>query len=193
MTGEHRDQLPCGASVDDLVAQVADGNAARRTPHQQNCTHCQAALAEYDRLWGPVTALAAEQIHVPDSIIEEALRRIRQTSAHPDYGLLPDTNGLTRISVRVIIVTARMAAERTDGVRAALTHARPIDGSTTATVAAGVAGTSTAIEITIAATYGHDLPDLADRIRRAVATDIRERIGLQPTNITIVIDDVLQP
>lgn len=191
MTSEHRDPLPCGASVDDLIAQVADGDAARRTPHQQNCPHCQAALAEYDRLWGPVTALAAERVRVPDSIIEEALRRIRQTSAHPEYGLVPGANGLTRISVRVIIVTARMAAERTDGVRAALSHARPIDAS--ATVAAGVSGTSTAIEITIAATYGLDLPDLADRIRRAIAADIRERTGLHPADITVVIDDVLQP
>jgi uncharacterized alkaline shock family protein YloU len=193
MTGEHHDQLPCGASVDDLIAQVADGDAARRTPHQQDCPHCQAALAEYDRLWGPVTALAAARIQVPDSIIEEALRRIRHTSAHSEYGLLPGTSGLTRISVRVIIVTARMAAERTDGVRAALSHARPIDTHAAATVAAGVTGSTTAIEITIAATYGLDLPDLADRIRHAVAADIRNRTGLHPADITIVIDDVLQP
>jgi uncharacterized alkaline shock family protein YloU len=193
MTGEHHDQLPCGASVDDLIAQVADGDAARRTPHQQHCPHCQAALAEYDRLWGPVTDLAAARIQAPDSIIEEALRRIRQTSAHSEYGLLPGPDGLTRISVRVVIVTARVAAERTDGVRAALSHARPIATSMTATVAAGVTGSTTAIEITIAATYGLDLPDLADRVRHAVAADIRTRTGLHPADITVVIDDVLQP
>ncbi|HEY2172281.1 MAG TPA: Asp23/Gls24 family envelope stress response protein [Mycobacteriales bacterium] len=192
MTGTRGDQVPCGATIDDLIAQVADGDATRRTPHQQGCVHCQAALTEYARLWDPVTVLAAEHVQPPDSLIDEALRRIRTTLEHPEYGLLPGgPDGLTRIAVRVIIVTARTAAERTDGVRAALTHAAPSDSS--ATVAAGITGSSTAIEVTVAATYGHDLPALADRIRRTVAHDIRTYTGLRPADITIVIDDILQP
>jgi uncharacterized alkaline shock family protein YloU len=190
MTGTGGDQLPCGAPIDDLIAQVADGDAARRTPHQQGCVHCQAALTEYARLWDPVTALAAERVQPPDSLIDEALRRIRTTLEHPEYGLLVGPDGLTRIALRVIIVTARTAAERTDGVRAALTHAAPSDSS--AAVAAGITGSSTAIEVTVAATYGHDLPALADRIRRTVADDIRTYTGLRPADITIVIDDILQ-
>jgi len=37
-------QLPCGADVDELLEQAADGHATELTTHQQNCPHCQAAL-----------------------------------------------------------------------------------------------------------------------------------------------------
>ena len=46
--------LPCGADVDALLEQVADGHGADRDAHQRDCVHCQAALAEFAALWAPV-------------------------------------------------------------------------------------------------------------------------------------------
>lgn len=61
------DMLACGADADDLLAQVADGRAGERSPHQRQCPHCQAALAEYDRLWSPVREMAAAKFHARGS------------------------------------------------------------------------------------------------------------------------------
>lgn len=196
------DQLPCGADVHDLIAQACDGNAHRRTAHQGSCPHCQAALAEYDRLLKPVHDLATERVHAPDTVLDEVLRRIRQTVSDPAYGMIPSPRGDTRIAGRVVAVTARVTTEQVPGVRVALARrntaqdAEAADAGTVEAardVVAGVSGASTALSVTVAADYGTDLHALADRIRRAVTRAVRSLTGLEPVEITIVIDDVLEP
>ena len=183
-----RDRLPCGAAVDDLIGQVTDGATAQRTPHQADCPHCQAALAEYDRLWGPVQDLVDAPVPVPDSILEHAMRAIRTAGTNIGYGTVHTDKGDNRIADRVVAITARITAERIDGVRAALTGGDPhIDVH----AAAGTLGSTAAVHLTLAVSYGTDLPALATRIRTAVATRIRDVTGLEPAEITIVIDDIL--
>lgn len=193
MTGP--DRLPCSAAVDDLISQVADGEGTRRTPHQDSCPHCQASLAEYQRLWAPVQDLADQHVPVPDGILDHVIHAIRAAGDNAGFGLLPTPLGTTRITERVVAVTARMSAERIPGVRAALTAEHPStrrDGDGPEVVA-GVHGSSTAIRITLAVTYGYDLIALAERIRAAVSATIRTVTGLEPVDITIIVDDVLEP
>lgn len=184
------DRLPCGADIDDLIAQVADGDASLRTPHQTDCPHCQAALAEYYQLFAPVRRLAAEPVPVPDAVLEEVLRRIRSSLPDSLYGELPGPRGTTRIAGHLVALTARTAAQHVTGVHVALarTARRPGDDGTEA--AAGVTGTSTALRITIAAGWGEDLHALADRIRHAVADAVRTTTGLQPVQIDVIVDDI---
>ena len=184
------DQLPCGADVDDLIAQVADGDAALRTPHQAGCPHCQAALAEYDQLFAPVRELAAEPVPVPDAVLEEVLRRIRSSLPDSLYGELPGPRGVTRIAGHLVALTARTAAQHVTGVRVALARTARHPGDDGTEAAAGVTGTSTALRVTIAAGWGEDLYALADRIRHAVADAVRTTTGLQPVQIDIIVDDV---
>lgn len=188
------ERLPCGRAVDDLITQVADGNADRRTPHQGGCPHCQASLAEYQRLWAPVQDLADQHVQVPDGILEHVMAAIRTAGEHTGYGLLPSPLGITRIAGRVVAILARTVAESVPGVRAALAeHATPTaDGHRGLEAIAGVRGTSSAIQLTLAVSYGQDLIALAARIRATVAARIRALTGLEPVEITIVIDDVLE-
>ena len=57
--------LPCGAEIDPLLEQVADGRAADRDAHQRDCVHCQAAIAEFTALWAPVAETAATRCQFP--------------------------------------------------------------------------------------------------------------------------------
>ncbi len=54
--------LACGADVDELLEQAADGYAGQFTSHQRDCLYCQAALREFGRVWAPVRTLASEQV-----------------------------------------------------------------------------------------------------------------------------------
>lgn len=193
------ERLRCGRSAEDTLTQVAEGRGTDRDDHQHHCPHCQAALGEYERLWAPVRAVAAQQITAPDSIVESALRRIRGAVEHTDYGVLESPRGLTRISARVVVVAARETAQDVPGVRVALskhvldaldTHAATGRGDTD--VAAGVAGRSTAIEITLAADYGRDLVELAESVRREVTARVRALTDLEPVQVTVIIDDVFE-
>jgi len=42
--------LACGADVDTLLEQVADGHAGQLTRHQRDCVHCRAAIGELNAL-----------------------------------------------------------------------------------------------------------------------------------------------
>lgn len=185
MTGPD-ERLDCGRPVDDVIGQVASGHGADLDAHQRNCPHCRAALAEYARLWAPVHELAAQHVPVPDGLLDSVLRRVRNAVEHREHGVLDSGRGLTRIAARVVVVTARETAQRVPGVRVAL--GRSVDHP----VRAGVAGRSTAIEIILAADHGLDLPALAEEVRRRVAAAVRALTDLEPVDITIVIDEVLE-
>ena len=192
-------RLPCGREIDALVAQVADGAGDRRDAHQRDCPHCQAALAEFDRLWAPVRAVSDHRPRAPEGLLDEALRSIRGVAADPEYGRIEDDRGRTRVSARVVVALARHLASRVPGVRVALSRlvvagAGPetsvIDGPTPE-VTAGVVGGSTVVAITLAADYGQDLEALGTRIRTVVADGIRAVTGLEPVAVQVHVDDVL--
>lgn len=188
-------ELPCGHLAEDVLAQVADGRGADRDAHQRSCPHCQAALAEYDRLWTPVRELAAEQVDSPESLVESALRRIRGAVEHSDYAVLGTPDGLTRISARVVVVLTREVAQAVPGVRVALSRhltggAAGAGPEAEAEVTAGVAGRSAAVEITLAADYGLDLRRLGEQVRAEVAARLRALTDLEPVEVTVIIDDV---
>ena len=178
------DRLVCGRGIDGVIEQVARGDGDQRDAHQAGCVHCQAALAEYRRLWAPLAELAAETVRAPEGRIDRLLRKLRGALDRPDYAIVPGPDGVLRIAARVVVLTARVSAQGVPGVRVALSRQNP-------QVVAGVAGSLTAIEITVAATYGHDLNALGDQVRTAVATAIWELTGLTAIEITVVIDDVL--
>jgi uncharacterized alkaline shock family protein YloU len=196
------DRLLCGRSAEGLLAQVADGRADELDGHQRQCVHCRAAMAEYDRLWAPVRELAAAKVSAPESIVEKALSRIRGAVEHRNYGVLESAQGSTRISARVVVVAARETAHAVPGVRVALSRhlvdragVAPDAGMTSDTgahVAAGMAGRSTAIEITLAADYGIDLRSLGERVRAEVTTRVRALTELEPIHVTVIIDDIFE-
>ncbi|GAA4796491.1 hypothetical protein GCM10023200_35730 [Actinomycetospora chlora] len=191
-------QLACGRDAEALVAQVADGRADRLDDHQRDCPYCQAALAEFDRLWAPVRAVSAHRPRVPEGLLDEALRSIRGVAADPEFGSIPDARGRTRVSSRVVIALARHLASRVPGVRVALSSLLASGSGPETTLAdgpgpevvAGVAGESTVVAITLAADYGQDLVALGTRIRAVVADGIRATTGLEPVAVIVHVDDL---
>jgi hypothetical protein len=69
--------LPCGADLDALVAQVADG-VPGDIRHQAGCPHCQAALAQIEELWSLAGQLARERVEAPDHIDAVVMGRIQR-------------------------------------------------------------------------------------------------------------------
>ena len=189
------DRLPCGADIDALLEQVSAGRGDQRDAHQAGCPHCTAALSEYDRLWAPVRRTAHTEVRAPDSVLADALRRLRNVTSDPDHGSIVGPEGITRISGRVVVVVARETAQEIDGVRVALTSLT--SGAATASsdegvrVVAGIAGRSTAVEVSLAADFRADLVALGERVRTTVAARVRDLTGLDPVAVTVHIDDVL--
>src|ERR1700684_3676513 len=105
-------RLACGADVDALLEQAADGDADQFTSHQQDCPYCQAALIEFGRIWAPVRDLAAEQVAVPAALKSAVASQIRKLVADIWYTLELGDGGAVRVAARVVARMAGGAAHR---------------------------------------------------------------------------------
>jgi uncharacterized alkaline shock family protein YloU len=193
--------LACGADIDELLEQAADGHAGQLTDHQRHCLHCQAALPEFSRLWEPVRSLAAEHVAVPATLKAAVASQIRKLIADVWYTHQLSDSGAIRIAARVIATIAREAARTVPGVRAAFgrsTHSTTAGPAESATLqhhhphaAAGVLGRTAVVDLAIAAHYGSQLDAIAHQVQQRAIAELRAKTGLHDVTVNVTIDDVI--
>ena len=193
--------LACGAGIDELLEQAADGHAGQLTGHQRHCLHCQAALPEFSRLWEPVRSLAAEHVAVPATLKAAVASQIRKLIADVWYTLQLSDSGAIRIAARVVATIAREAARTVPGVRVAFgrsTHGTTAGPAESATfrhhhphAAAGVLGRTAVVDLAIAAHYGTQLDAIAREVQQRAIAELRAKTGLHDVTVNVTIDDVI--
>ena len=193
--------LPCGAAVDELLEQAADGRGSRLDAHQQHCVHCQAALREFDRIWAPVHAKAAEPVTVPDALRAVVAGQVRRLVADVWYTLQLTDGGSVRVAARVVAHLARAAAQRVPGVRVAFGRssqgklAKAVEKATLGhlhpNAAVGVLGRTAVIDLALAVTYGEKADEVAREVQRRVIADLQANVGLKSVTVNVTVDDVL--
>lgn len=191
--------LRCGASYDDLLAQVADDSPARDPVHQRGCPHCRAALAELQTLWQPLNALAAEETHAPAELLATVMARVRQLPRHTWHAVIPGDRGETRVAARVVAAVARLAAEEVPAVTLAFGGGRTGASRSSAQIAGpagesatdvGVAGTHVVVDVQVAVEMGTDIPAVGEQLRAHVGGRIAAYTGLTPAEVNVTIVDV---
>jgi uncharacterized alkaline shock family protein YloU len=193
--------LPCGADVDALLEQVANGHAADLDTHQRDCVHCQAALAEFAALWAPVTDTAARPVPAPPGLTAEVMSQIRILVRDVWYTLQTTDLGVIRVAARIVAALARDSARMVPGVRVALgrsTHSQLAELAEQASLrhrhhhaAVGVLGRTAVVDLAVAVTYGDPVHDVARDIQRHVIATLRESTGLQTITVNVAVDDIL--
>jgi uncharacterized alkaline shock family protein YloU len=193
--------LPCGAEVDSLLEQVADGHAGDLDAHQLDCVHCRAAIAEFAELWAPVAETAATPVPAPPGLAAAVMRQIRALVSDVWYTLQATDLGTIRIAARIVATIARDSARMVPGVRVALgrsTHGKVAALAEQATLghrhpdaAVGVLGRTAVIDLAVAVSYGDPVPEVARDIQQRVITALRHTIGLQTVVVNVIVDDVL--
>jgi uncharacterized alkaline shock family protein YloU len=193
--------LACGADIDTLLEQVADGHAGQLTGHQRDCVHCRAAMGELNALWSPVRELAAAPVPPPPGLATAVIGRIRRLARDVGYTLETTDGGAIRIAARIVAALARDSASRVPGVRLALgrtTHGTlsALAEDTTpaghrARSAAGVLGRTAVVDLTIAVNYDRPVHHVARDIQRQVAAALRNDLGLRAATVNVIIDDIV--
>jgi uncharacterized alkaline shock family protein YloU len=190
--------LACGADVDTLLEQIADGHARQLTDHQRDCVHCRAAIGELDALWSPVRELAAAPVPSPPGLATAVIGRIRRLARDVGYTLEMTDGGAIRVAGRIVAALARDSASRVPGVRLALGrtnhgalahNAMPAERSVG--TAAGVLGRTAAVDLTIAVNYDRPVHHVARDIQKQVAAALRNDLGLRAATVNVVIGDML--
>ena len=192
--------LPCGAEIDPLLEQVADGRAADRDTHQRACLHCQAAIAEFTALWARVAETAATPVPAPPGLTAAVMSQIRVLVRDVWYTLQTTEDGVIRIAARIVAVLARDSARMIPGVRVALgrstysTIAVPAERATFqhrhSHAAVGVLGRTAVVDLAVAVTYGDPVHDVARDIQQRVIATLRDQIGLQTVVVNVTVDDI---
>jgi uncharacterized alkaline shock family protein YloU len=193
--------LPCGAEVDPLLEQVADGRAGDLDDHQRDCVHCRAAIAEFAELWAPVAETAATPVRTPPGLTAAVMRQIRVLVRDVWYTLQTTELGTIRIAARIVATLARDSARMVPGVRVAF--GRSSQGKLAALAekatlghrhphaAVGVLGRTAVIDLAVAVTYGDPVHEVARDIQQHVIVALRQTIGLQTVVVNVTVDDVL--
>jgi uncharacterized alkaline shock family protein YloU len=193
--------LPCGAEIDPLLEQVADGRAADLDAHQRDCVHCQAAIAEFTTLWAPVAETATTPVPAPPGLTAAVMSQIRVLIRDVWYTLQTTEHGVIRIAARIVAALARDSARMVPGVHVALGRSTY---STTAALteqasfqhrhphaAAGVMGRTAVVDLAVAVTYGDPVHEVARDIQQHVIATLRDHIGLKTVTVNVIVDDIL--
>jgi len=192
--------LPCGAEVDSLLEQVADGRAGDLDDHQRDCVHCQAAIAEFAALWAPLAAEAAIPLAAPSGLTAAVMSQIRRLVSDVWYTLQTTELGTIRIAARIVATLARDSARLVPGVRVALgrsSHGKLAALAEQASLghhpdaAVGVLGRTAVVDLAVAVTYGDSAHEVARDIQRHVIAELRQTLGLETVIVNITVDDVL--
>jgi uncharacterized alkaline shock family protein YloU len=193
--------LACGADVDLLLEQVADGHARDLDVHQQACVHCQAAIGEFNGLWGPVVELAVIPVTTPPGLAAAVTRRIRTLVRDIWYTLEATEIGVIQIASRIVATLARDSARTVPGVRVALGRStrgdlgalteRATFGHRHPHAAVGVLGRTAVVDLAVAVTYGAAVHDVAREVQRRVIATLHEQVGLQNVTVNVTVDNVL--
>ena len=210
------DRLPCGAPLDDLLAQVADQTAARDPGHQRTCRYCRATLAELTALWAPVHEMANDDVRAPAQLLETVMASVRQLPRSTWHAVLPGDHGggETRVAARVVAAVARLAAESVPQVSLALGGGRPAPHLSAADRArhraepasdwfsgmisdraegatdVAVAGSHVVIDVQIVVDHGARIPDVAHQVRRQITRHITAHTGLTTAEVNVNVVDV---
>ena len=193
--------LPCGAEIDPLLEQVADGRAADRDAHQRDCVHCQAAIAEFTAVWAPVAETAATPVPAPPGLTAAVMSQIRVLIRDVWYTLQTTEDGVIRIAARIVAALARDSARMVPGVRVAFgrsTHDKLAAIAERATLrhrhphaAVGVLGRTAVVDLAVAVTYENPVRQVARDIQQHVIATLRDNIGLQTVTVNVTVDDIL--
>ena len=193
--------LPCGAEIDPLLEQVADGHAAELDAHQRECVHCQAAIAEFTALWAPVTETAATSVPAPPGLTAAVMSQIRVMIRDVWYTLQTTELGAIRIAARIVAALARDSARLVPGVRVTLgrsSHGKMAALAEEATfrhrhphAAVGVLGRTAIVDLAVAVSYGDPVREVARDIQRHVIRTLREDVGLKTVVVNVTVDDVI--
>ena len=193
--------LPCGADVDLLLEQTADGHGADLDAHQRGCVHCQAAIGEFTTVWAPVTELASHPVPAPPGLAAAVMSQIRVLVRDVWYTLQTTDLGAIRVASRIVGTLARDAARRVPGVRVAFgrsTHSRPATLAERATLghrhphaAVGVLGRTAVVDLAVAVSYGEPVHEVGRTIQREVISVLRGNLSLETITVNVTVDDIL--
>lgn len=123
--------------------------------------------------------VAAEPGPSATGLGRRVMERVEALAGHDRFAVLPGPGGDTAVAVGVVAVVVRRAVRAVRGVADARVVVAPAD-----------AGAAVVVEVGLVADPGYPLPDLAERVRRAVAAAVTVQTGLTAARVDVDVRDL---
>lgn len=185
MALDTNNQLPCGISLDTLLAQVADQLPAPDPAHQAHCAYCQTALRALQLSWSDIQTLSRAQVPIPAGLTARIMTRIRDLAHRAVRNvILVSPRGHTQISHDVIAQIARRAALAVPGVLFASAQPGPQQPADPAHIN---------LVVRLITTCGPALHAIAARVRSTLSERVHAQTGADISTIDITFADIANP
>lgn len=189
--------LVCGAEMDTLLEQVADGYAATPSEHQRECVYCQAALEQLTLMWAPIAEMVATSAPAPPELAAAVTGRL-QTAVHDVWCLSVTDLGSVHIAARAVTAVASDAARRVSGVRAVFARStRTSDAAQQSAFERGparyppdVMEAAVAVDLAVTVSDSESVDEVARDVQQRVIAALRDRLGMRATAIKVAVDQV---
>ncbi|HLI60422.1 MAG TPA: hypothetical protein VKV21_12230 [Solirubrobacteraceae bacterium] len=179
----HAGSLPCGASLDDLIAQVTEGAAPLDRAHQAACRYCQTALEAIREAWEEFQAVARAAVAIPEDLTERIVARIQALVRSGGAGMVIDAElGETRVADAVLARLVRASAMSVPGVALATVRSAGEDPERPGSVR---------VALRLVAVLGPPIDRLAERVRERVFTDLETQAGAAVSRVDVAVEDIV--
>ncbi|GAA4037172.1 hypothetical protein GCM10022247_73750 [Allokutzneria multivorans] len=178
--------LPCGHTVGELLDLVVDGGLepsdTALAEHARTCEHCRAEIAALENRWGPVRAVAATPVELPDGLLSRVLGTVRGLREHAfsEPAEVEQEGGTLQVSRRALLLLARG-------------HAADVLLDLPGVHLRGLSTVDKVIQVEIAVRYGVPAVEVADTIAQRLVEKLRESVGAAAPEVSVEVIDVLPP
>ena len=182
-------RLVCGAEMDQLLEQVADGHAGDWDIHQRGCRYCQATLGELTAMWAPVVELATAPVTGSATVSTVVKSWIRQLGQETWCSVETTSRGLIRVAARVVTALARDSARMVPGVQVVLSRS----ACTATTVLTGHAASGPGgivVDLIVVISNARPAPQVVREVQRRVAASLRTGLGLHTVTVNVTADNL---
>ncbi|RKT53501.1 anti-sigma factor family protein [Saccharothrix australiensis] len=159
-------RLPCGRSVDDLVAYLVDREEDPDLgAHVAGCPDCAAELAELEARWAAVRQVAVTPVPTPPGLVSRVLAAVHGVRPRPGSPPVEFDQDGGRVSVSeraVLAVCRRLAVDL--ATRLGL-HVR------------GTAVADGGLQVLVAARYPMPAVAVSEELRAQLAHELRAQLG----------------
>ena len=188
--------LVCGAEMDSLLEQVADGHAAPTSEHQRDCAYCQAALEQLALMWAPIAEMTTTPVPTPPALAAAVARRL-QTAVRDVWCLSATELGAVHITARAITAVACDAARRVSGVRSVFGRSTRTGDALQTDVqsrlhqhTSGEPDAAVAVDLAVAVGFSECAGRVARDVRQGVIAALQDHLGLRAIAVNVAVDQV---
>ncbi len=191
MSADKPPRLVCGRDPCEVWDHAVTGQL---DAHERACASCQAVVADYHSLRGPVSEYLSRPVEPPPSLAERIMARVRAELRPREWLILPSPYGPVRLERSAAAAVLRHLLDQVPGVRTRRCRISALDRAETASLS-DQPDSELAVEVALSITVVVDLdiPTAVAAVRQVVVARAHQLLDLTVARVDVEVVDLFEP